>query len=371
MEKSAEHFLSLIQRSKRGRFKIYIGMAAGVGKTYRMLQDAQQLLKNGVDVQIGYVETHNRAETVRMLEGLPVIPRKKLFYKGHELEEMDIDTVLQIRPQIVVVDELAHTNITGSKNEKRWQDVNEILDSGISVIAAMNIQHIESLNHIVERFAGKEVTERVPDSILQQADEVVNIDLTVDELQQRLKEGKIYALEKVPTALNNFFKQDNLLQLRELALREVANQVERKIDKDYSVKEHKSNDRILCCISTNDKGAKKVIRKTARIASRFDADWYIIYVQKKRENPDKINLAVQRHLINNFQMAMELGATVHKVKGNSIADEICRFINEKHITLLVMGNSNEGKFKRMFSLDLISKLENQLDESGVDILLVN
>ena len=219
-EKNVQHFLNLIQKSRRGRFKVYIGMIAGVGKSYRMLQEAHELLDSGVDVQIGYIETHGRADTEALAEGLPAIPRKKIFYKGKELEEMDIEAILAIRPDIVIVDELAHTNVEGSVNEKRWQDVLQLLDAGINVISAVNIQHIEGLNEEVYDIVGLEVKERVPDSVLEQADEVVNIDLTAEELQNRLKAGKIYKTDKISQAMNNFFKVENILQLRELALRE-------------------------------------------------------------------------------------------------------------------------------------------------------
>ena len=228
-EESVQHFLDLIKRSRRGKFKIYIGMIAGVGKSYRMLQEAHEMLENGVDVQIGYIETHGRAGTVAMLEGLPVISRKKIFYKGKEVEEMDLDAILQLHPELVIVDELAHTNIEGSRNEKRWQDVMELLDAGINVISAVNIQQIESLNEDVKGIAGIEVKERIPDKVLQDADEVVNIDLTAEELINRLKAGKIYRPEKIQLALNNFFKTENILQLRELALKEVAFRVEKKV----------------------------------------------------------------------------------------------------------------------------------------------
>ena len=202
----AEYFLDLIQKSKRGKFKIYIGMSPGVGKTFRMLQEAHVMLRNKVDVQIGYIETHNREETQALIAGLPIVPRRKLFYKGKELEEFDLQAVLNLHPEVVIVDELAHTNIEGSKNEKRWQDVIDILNAGINVISAVNIQHIESLNTDIQDITGIEVKERVPDLVLQQPDEVVNIDLTADELIVRLKEGKIYDLRKVETALNNFFQ---------------------------------------------------------------------------------------------------------------------------------------------------------------------
>ncbi|MBP9796237.1 MAG: sensor protein KdpD, partial [Chitinophagales bacterium] len=255
-DKTVQHFLDLIKKSRKGKFKIYIGMSAGVGKSYRMLQEAHSLLKNGIDVKIGFIETHNRKETEALLEGLPVIPRRKLFYKGKELEELDVQAIINLRPEVVIIDELAHTNIEGSKNEKRWQDVNEILNAGINVISAVNIQHIESLNDEIKSITGVEVKERIPDSVLALADEVVNIDLTADELIGRLKEGKIYHAEKIETALNNFFKSEHILQLRELALKEVASQVERKVETEVTKTNSIKHERFLACISSNDKTAK-------------------------------------------------------------------------------------------------------------------
>jgi two-component system sensor histidine kinase KdpD len=225
-----EQFLNLNPKQGKGKFKIYIGMSAGVGKTYRMLQEAHSLLQNGINIKVGYVETHGRKETQALIDGLPVIPRRDVFYKGKRLEELDVHTVLLLHPEVVIIDELAHTNIPGSKNEKRWQDVLDILDAGIDVISAVNIQHIESINEDVKKITGVEVKERIPDKMLQLADEVVNIDLTADELITRLKEGKIYDHTKVQQALQNFFQPDQILQLRELALKEVAGQVERKVD---------------------------------------------------------------------------------------------------------------------------------------------
>ena len=302
---SADHFLELIKKSKRGKFKVYIGMSAGVGKTYRMLQEAHVLLKSGIDVKIGYIETHRRPETHSLLDGLPEIDRRAIFYKGKELEEMDVQQIIKALPEVVLVDELAHTNIPGSKNEKRWQDVMEILDAGVNVISAVNIQHIESLNKKVQEITKVEVSERVPDSVLKMADEVVNIDLTADELIGRLKQGKIYDQTKIETALKNFFLPEHLLQLRELALREVAHQVERKIETEIFKHEKFIPDKILACISTNDEGARNIIRKTSRLAAFYGFKWCVLYVQTPREDTDKINLASQRHLLNNFKMATQ------------------------------------------------------------------
>ena len=270
-EESVQHFLDLIKKSRRGKFKVYIGMIAGVGKTYRMLQEAHDLLDNGVDVNIGYVETHGRAGTEAVLAGLPVIPRRKIFYKGKELEEMDLDAIIRIHPEIVIVDELAHTNVEGSRNEKRWQDVMDLLDEGINVISAVNIQHIESINEEVQGISGIEVKERIPDSVLEEADEVVNIDLTAEELITRLKAGKIYKPDKVALALNNFFKTENILQLRELALKEVALRVEKKVENEVVVSSvGVRHEKFMACISSHEKTPRRIIRKAARLATSLE-----------------------------------------------------------------------------------------------------
>jgi two-component system, OmpR family, sensor histidine kinase KdpD len=370
-EKNAEHFLNLIRKSRRGKFKIYIGMSAGVGKTFRMLQEAQTLLRNGVDVKIGYVETHNRKETHSLLEGLPVIPRRKLFYKGKELEEFDVQAVINLHPEIVVVDELAHSNIEGSKNEKRWQDVIDILDAGISVISAVNIQHIESLHADVKSITGVDVAERIPDSVLRQADEVVNIDLTADELITRLKEGKIYTTDKIEVSLKNFFQGERILQLRELALKEVASQVERKIETVLPRNTHLKTERFLACISSNHEIAKKVIRKTARLASYYSSKWYVLYVQTPKENGDKIGLAAQRHLINNFKLATELGAEIIKIKNKNIAKGIFQISTAQQITTICIGKPHLSLFKIIVSTAVFNQLLNKLSESDIDIVILS
>ena len=368
-EQSAEYFLDLIKKSRRGKFKIYIGMSAGVGKTYRMLQESHTLLKSGINIKIGYIETHNRPETHALIEGLPIIPRRKIFYKGKELEEMDLQTILNLHPEVVIVDELAHSNIPGSKNEKRWQDVLEILEAGINVISAVNIQHIESLNKSVEKIVNIEVAERVPDHVLKIADEVVNIDLTADELIARLKEGKIYDQSKIETALKNFFVPEHLLRLRELALREVAHQVERKIETEVLKQENFIPDKILACISTNDAGAKNVIRKTARLATFYGFHWMVLYVQTPREESDKINLASQRHLINNFKLATELGAEGIKKKGVDVAKIITETAAEHGCGLIIIGKPHFSFWSFFLNRNLIDKILRYSNE--IDIVLVS
>ncbi|MBN8572412.1 MAG: sensor protein KdpD, partial [Candidatus Kapabacteria bacterium] len=311
-----EYFLQLIKKKRLGTCKIYLGMSAGVGKTYRMLQEAHILLRNGVDVKIGYVETHKRYDTEKLIEGLPIIPRKKIFYKGKEIEEMDLDTIIAQRPEVIIVDELAHSNIEGSKHKKRWEDVLEILSYGINVITAVNIQHLESLHDSIHVITGIDVTERIPDSFLSHADEVVNIDLTADELLFRLREGKIYTQEKIATALQNFFTYDTILQLRELALKEVASHVERKVETEVTKEHALRPQRFMVCIETNEKIAKSVIRKTARLAHYYQSQWFALYVQTDKESPEKIPLHKQRHLLQNMELVLQLGGEVIKVASN-------------------------------------------------------
>ncbi|TWV96302.1 sensor protein KdpD [Chitinophaga pinensis] len=370
-DNNAQHFLDLIRQSRRGKFKIYIGMSAGVGKTYRMLQEARTLLRNGVDIKIAYIETHNRTETHALLDGLPLIPRRELFYKGKALEELDMQAVLNLHPEVVVIDELAHTNIEGSKNEKRWQDVMEILEAGINVISAVNIQHIEGLQEEVKHITGVDVAERIPDLVLQQADEVVNIDLTADELVTRLKEGKIYTADKIAVAMKNFFQPERILQLRELALKEVATQVERKIESSLPRTAHPRNERFLACVSSNHVIAKKVIRKTARLAAYYQSKWYVLYVQTPKEDGDKIGLAAQRHLINNFKLAMELGGEVIKVKNSNIAKSIMQTADEKKVTTICLGKPHLNVMGMLLNTAVFSQLLGKLSESDIDIIILS
>ncbi len=346
-------------------------MSAGVGKTFRMLQEAHALLKNGVDIRIGYVETHKRAETESLVQGIPFIERRKILYKGKELEEMDVQTIIDLHPEVVIVDELAHTNVEGSKNEKRWQDVVDILDAGINVISAINIQHLESINSEVQRITGIAVKERVPDKVLHLANEVVNIDLTADELIARLKEGKIYDASKIETALNNFFTTDKILQLRDLALREVVSQVERKIDNEVPKHNKLRPDRFLACISSTDVTAKNIIRKTARLAAYYNSKWWVLYVQSTKENVDNIGLASQRHLINNFKMAQELGATVLKVRSEDVAKTIVEVAEKEEITTICISKPHITLFGIILNTSLFNLLLKKMTTLNIDLVILS
>ncbi len=368
---SAERFLNLIRSSKQGKLKIYIGMAAGVGKTYRMLLEAREILEEKVDVMIGYIESHGRKETMKLMEGIPAIERKKIFYKGKLLEEMDVDAVLLQKPEVVLVDELAHTNVPGSKNEKRWQDVKELIEAGINVISTVNIQHIESINEQVEKITGIKITERIPDSIVHSADEVVNVDLTIEELIDRLEEGKIYDLKKVPVALQNFFQKDKLLQLRDLALKEVSRQIERKIVKEIPLNSRERINAIVTALSSNSESGRKIIRRSSRLAALYNSKWYVVYVQTNREMPDKIDPAVQRHLLNNFKLAAELGAEVEEIKSNEIANSIVEFAKAKEASLIVIGKPSFSIIYRLKPKNLFRVLASKAAHENIDILLVS
>jgi len=369
--KSAEHFLELIKQSRRGKFKIYLGMCAGVGKTYRMLQESYNLLRNGIDVQIAYIETHDREETIAMLTGLPLLPRKKIFYKGNELEDLDVDLVIQRHPEVVIVDELAHTNVPGSKNDKRWQDVMEILDAGINVISAVNIQHLEGLQAEVGDLLSIEVHERIPDRVIQSANEVLFVDLSVEDLLSRLKEGKIYKKEKIETALKNFFQSEQLLLLRELALKEVAIHAIKKHENEKKPDSKRKTEKFMVCIGTDEKKAKNLIRKTSRLASYYQADWFVLYVQTPKENTNKIPLDKQRFLINNFKLATELGGQVIQVQGKDVPANIVDQVLQMKITTLCIGRPYWPFLRILWAMGIFRRLLKKLEKIQVDLIILS
>src|SRR6202158_247741 len=331
-----EDFLEILRRSKRGRLKLYVGFAAGVGKTYRMLQEAHDLRRRGVDVVIGYVEPHGRVETVALVDGLEVVPRARIEYRGVSVEEMDLAKVLERRPTVAVVDEIPHTNAPGSKNRKRFQDVLALLDAGINVIGAINVQHLESLNGLIERATGVLVRETVPDTFLKQADQIVNLDLAVEDLQERLQSGKIYAKEKIPWALENFFKDRNLATLRELALREVAESLDRAGAARGSP-ERKASGRVMVCLASNPPRAKTLLSRGSRMAGRLNTDWFVVYVETAEEAPHLIDAEVQRHLIENIEKAKELGAEVVRLRSDEPAQTLLDFARTHGVAHVLLG----------------------------------
>jgi two-component system, OmpR family, sensor histidine kinase KdpD len=333
----ADSFLRLIRRSQRGRLKIYLGYAAGVGKTYQMLLEAHRLEEDGIDVAVGLVETHGRAETEALLEGLELIPRRKITYRAIEIDEMDLDAILTRRPSVVLVDELAHTNVPGSSNAKRYQDVEEILSAGIHVISTLNIQHLETLYETVERATAVKVRERIPDRVVAEADQLVNVDITTEDLRRRLKEGKVYTTERIETALDHFFKPTNLEQLRELTLRELAAQIDSRRRDPLAEDLPSSPDQVMVCLSSRGPNSEALLRYASRLAGRLNRNWYAVYVQTSEERPTVIDAATQRMLSNTLTLAQQLGATVFTYKGDDVVKTILQFAKEYRVGHIVIG----------------------------------
>jgi len=334
----ADAFLRMIRRAQRGRLKVYLGYAAGVGKTWQMLQEAHRLQQEGIDVVVGLVETHGRVETAKLLEGLEIIPRFVQAYHGILVEEMDVDAVLRRKPQVALVDELAHTNAPGSRNAKRYEDVQDLLAAGIHVMTTLNVQHLESLYDTVEKAVGVKVRERLPDSILAEADEIVNVDLTPEDLQERLREGKVYTLERIPVALGHFFRMANLENLRELTLREMAAQIDLKRHETEPEDDIIVPDQIMVCLSSRGPNSGKLLRFASRLAGRLNRNWYAVYVQTPSEESTVIDAQTQRLLAGALTLAKELGAMVFTYKGDDIAEAILRFAREYRVSHIVMGS---------------------------------
>ena len=364
-------FADYIKNSHKGKLKIYIGMIAGVGKTYRLLQEAKSLVSSGIDVQIAFIETHGRAETQALLEGLPIIPRKKIFYKGKEVEEMDLQAILNMLPQLVIVDELAHSNTEGSKNEKRWQDVLDLLEAGINVITAFNVQHLDHIQEKVKMFSGIDVREVIPREIFKRAYEIVNIDLTADELINRLKEGKIYAKDKINSALDNFFQKENILQLRELALKEVAVQLGNKIEEEVFKPIQLRQECYLACISSNNKKAHNVIAKTSMLAKNSLSKWYVLYVQTRKESPNNIPLDKQRYLINNFKTAIDLGAEIITIESEDILTSIIDQSLKMNATTICLGKPRFTIWKVFIYFYSITKILRKLKNNKINLIILS
>jgi two-component system, OmpR family, sensor histidine kinase KdpD len=341
-EDRANTFLRMIRRTRRGRLKIYLGYVAGVGKTYQMLQEGRRLKSEGIDVVAGFVETHGRKDTERLIEGLEVVARKRVEYKGHVLEEMDLDAILERKPEVVLIDELAHTNVPGSRNPKRYQDVQDVLAAGVHVITTLNIQHLESLYDTVEKHVHVKVRERLPDSIIAEADEIVNVDLTAEDLQERLREGKIYPLERAQTALGAFFKISNLEKLRELTLRELASHIDLRMRETSSEEAGDvTPDQVMVCLSSAGPNSNMLLRYGSRLAGRLNRNWYAVYVQTPSEEPTVIDSRIQRALGSALTLAKQLNAIVFTYKGYDVADTIIRFAKEYRVGHIVVGYPGE------------------------------
>jgi two-component system sensor histidine kinase KdpD len=367
---SAEQLLERLKTQDRARLRVYIGAAPGVGKTYSLLQDAHLLRREGVDVVIGLIETYGRQDTDAQVGDLEVIPRRRIDYRGVALEEMDLEAILARQPQMCVVDELAHSNIPGGQHEKRYQDVLTLLDHGISVMTAVNIQHLETLNDAVGRVTGVRVRETVPDTVLDRADEVVNVDVTVEELRSRLRQGKVYKPEQVEQALANFFREGNLSTLRELALRAVADEVG---EKAASLRQREGlepaliPERVMVCMSSNVEAAR-VIRTGARIAGKLGARWYAVYVATPREAPGRIAPHDRDALADNIKLAETLGATVVRVKADRPADGLIAFAKREGITHVIFGQTARSRWEIVWKGSTLNRFLEEVRDAAVQVV---
>ncbi len=370
---SADALLARIQETELARLRIYIGAAPGVGKTYEMLLEAQALRARGIDVVIGFVETYGRRDTDAQLKDIEMVPRRRIEYRGVTLEDMDVEAIIRRKPQVCIVDELAHTNVPGSRHAKRYEDVLEILDGGIHVITAVNIQHLETLNDAVARATGVRVRETVPDTFLDRADEVINVDVTVEELRNRLREGKIYRPEKVEQALSNFFRKGNLSTLRELALRAVADEVSEKAA-SYRAREGLEPalipERVMVCMSSNTL-APRVIRTGSRIAGRLGARWYAVYVETPAEKPGRINPHDAGALQENIRLAERLGATVVRVKAERPSDGLIAFAQREGVTHVIFGQSARSRWELLWRGSTLDRFLGAVPDAAVQVVPLN
>lgn len=367
-QQSPEHFLDLIRQQQRGRLKIYLGFAAGVGKTYEMLQEAHRLKRQNVDVVIGFVETHGRAETGALVDGLEQVPKRRIEYRGVTLEEMDVDAILARHPTVALADELAHTNAPGSRNIKRYQDVEELMRAGINVISTLNIQHLESLYDLVEKSTGVKVKERVPDYVLGLADQIVNVDLSAEDLRDRLTAGKVYPKERIHQALDNFFTPANLTRLRELALGEIAHLLDRQ-QRERNHEDQGVSSRVMVCLSSRSPNPDALLRKGARLANRLNAPFYAVYIQTPQEAMERVEASLQRQVANTLDLASRFGGVAMTLQGSDVVGTITAFIKEYAITHVLLGRSHRAWYQRLFSQSILDRLLNEV--RGVDVVVVD
>ncbi len=362
--------LQLERQQEPARLRIYIGAAPGVGKTYHMLNDAHLKRQQGVDVVIGLVETHGREETAAQIRDLEIVPQRVIPYRGVELKEMDVDAILARRPHTVVVDELAHTNVPGSKNRKRYEDVLELLDAGINVWTAVNIQHLETLNDAVNRSANTVIRETVPDSFFKRADEVVNVDIPIDELRLRLRQGKIYAPEKVEQSLANFFRKGNLNMLRELALRTTAEQVGKRAA-DYrrtqGLEQAPIPEKVMVCLSTRP-GTERLLRVGARVAGRLATNWYAVYVTRPDDDKGHGDPEAFQRLEEYRRMARDLGAQVVNLTDKNVSDALIRFAQQESISHVVFGQSARSRFDILLRGSVLNRFLAEVRDVTVQVV---
>jgi two-component system, OmpR family, sensor histidine kinase KdpD len=360
----------LEKQQEPARLRIYIGAAPGVGKTYSMLNDAHLMMhQQAVDVVIGLVEPHGRKETEALIRDLEIVPQKVIPYRGVQLKEMDVEAILARRPNTVVVDELAHTNVPGSKNRKRYEDVLELLDAGINVMTAVNIQHLETLNDAVNRSANTVIRETVPDSFLKRADEVVNVDVTVDELRTRLRAGKIYAPEKVEQALANFFRKGNLNMLRELSLRTTAEQVGNRAAeyrRTQGLEQAPIPEKVMVCLSTRP-GAERLLRVGARIAGRLASNWYAVHVTKPDDKGHGDPEAYHR-LEEYLRMARDLGAQVVSLVDRNVSDALIRFAQQESISHVVFGQPARSRWDILLRGSVLNRFLSEVRDVTVQVV---
>lgn len=365
-----ESLLAKLSQGEQAKLRVYIGAAPGVGKTYQMLEDAHLLKKQGADIVVGVIEAHGREDTRALIGDLECVPMRRIEYRGVTLEEMDLDALIARRPAIAIVDELAHTNVPGSRNRKRYQDVLDLLHAGISVITAVNIQHLESLNDVVNRTTGVRVRETIPDHFLRRADEVVNVDVSVDTLRTRLRQGKIYDVVKIEQALNNFFRKGNLSALRELALRQVATDQATKAH-DYREREGLEQavipEKVMVAIASRG-SAKKLLRIGSRIAGRLASDWYAVYVQTPGEEPGRIRPLDYAALQENTRFAEELGARVVKLKSRRVADALIDFARHEGITHVVFGQTSRSRWDIVLHGSIINRFLHEVRDATVHVV---
>ncbi len=368
-----ESFLDLVAQPLKGRLKIYIGAAAGVGKTYKMLEEAHQLRAKGIDVVVGLVETHNRADTVAKVGDLEIIPRRAIDYRGTTQYEMDLDAIIARKPDVAIIDELAHTNVPGSRHEKRFQDIDELMSNSISVITAINIQHIETLNPLMRRITGVDVREVVPDSFIAKADQIVNIDVTVEQLRERLREGKIYPAAQVEQALKNFFKPSNLTSLRELTLREVARGINRQRQEQEALRREGGRhtqvfERVMVGLSSNPEDGKRLLHKAARIAGQLNADWFAVHVETPAESVRKIDTANFVALLDNINLADELGAETVWLKSPDPVKAMLDFARERGVEKIIIGRTHQPFWRRLLRKDVTERFLAEAKDLDIEIV---